>query len=1207
MSKLKTSIFAVLVAACGVTSAQELPNERRTAYMVADAHLDTQWNWDIQTTLRQYIPKTIRQNLHLLRTYPDYVFNFEGAMKYSWMKEYFPAEYEEVRKYIAEGRWHLTGTSWDATETVISSSESLLRNTLLGQQFYRDEYGKESTDFFLPDCFGFPYNYPTIAAHCGLIGFSSQKLGWRYAKFYDQKLKKYPFSVGIWEGIDGSRIMMAHGYGYGQSYKDEDISRNSKLYKEMGESPTGVGYRYYGTGDIGGSPDIPSVRSVEKGLKGNGPVRIISATSDQLYKDFLPFDQHPELPVFKGELYMDTHGVGCYTSQAAMKLYNRQNEHLADAAERSSVVAEWMGKRTYPGKTLSELWHTVILHQFHDDLTGTSIPRAYEFSWNDEIVDMKRFADITKSAVGGVAENLNTQVGGTPIVMFNPEGFTQQTVADIVLENMADGYSVTDAKGRKVPSQVVRDGKGEKHLLVDVQVPSMGFAVYSVKPVSTKQTSIQKDINTVENSVYRLTFNADGNLSSVIDKRYDREMVAEGSAIGLIVMTECESRSWPAWEILKKTVDGPSATVRDDVSIKLIEDGEVRKTVKVSRKYGDSELVQYIRLYEGNLADRIDFYNEVEWKSLNSLLKCEFPLSVSNPNASYDLGLGSVERCNNEDFKYEVYSHEWTDLTDRDGGYGVTVINDCKYGWDKPSDNVIRLSLLWSPEVGRNYAYQNRQDLGHHEFTYSIIGHKGKLDKGLAVEQSTMLNSPIRSFVTDRHNGELGREFSFMTCDNSNVSIRAFKKAEVGDEYVLRVYENSGTQQKARVSFVVDIVGAVEADGTEKTIGEANYEGRALDIDIKPFGVKTFRLSFAGQKMVEELPQTDVVLPWNKRCFSFNGFRNSADFDGGYSYAAELVPNDGIAVDGVRFGLQDMDGWNGYACNGDTVLLPEGKFDRLCFLAASTRGDNKAQLEFFTEGSKQKRIIKKSKEFMVPDYNEFIGQWGHDGQTAGYMKDAQVAYVGTHRHSATEDDPYEFTYMFKCGVDIPEGARQIVLPKNKHIVIFAMKAVEDGGRVEHASKMFRTNNRYDRQDVADVVHTNLLRSAAIIDKSGEVNADEVVANMVDGNPQTKWCDVNDAPNYVAFDLGEEKVFSGWRLLSAGAETSGYITRSCLLQVRNSLTEEWKTVDMLDGNKKNDVVRNVSPTKSRYVRLYVTGPTQSLGHDAARIYEFEIFE
>ena len=181
-------------------------------------------------------------------------------------------------------------------------------------------------------------------------------------------------------------------------------------------------------------------------------------------------------------------------------------------------------------------------------------------------------------------------------------------------------------------------------------------------------------------------------------------------------------------------------------------------------------------MYEGSRADRIDFYNEVDWQSTNSLLKAEFPLNITNQNATYDLGLGSIERGNNTTTAYEVYAHQWTDLTDRDNSYGVTVLNDCKYGWDKPDDNTIRLTLLNTPGTNKRYIYQNKQDLGYHTFTYSLVGHSGKLKKPEAVRKSDLLNQKLKAFSTEKHQGTLGKEFSFASSSNDNVIIKAIKK-----------------------------------------------------------------------------------------------------------------------------------------------------------------------------------------------------------------------------------------------------------------------------------------------------------------------------------------------------------------------------------------------------------------------------------------------
>ena len=449
--------LSAMVMAGFITLACNAQNKPMKAYMVSDAHLDTQWNWDVQATIRDHIRNTLEQNLFLIKQYPHYIFNFEGGVKYAWMKEYYPREYEEMKRCVAAGRWHITGSSWDANETIICSPESWLRNILLGQTFYRKEFNTEGTDVFLPDCFGFGYTLPTLAAHCGLIGFSSQKLVWRTKPVYEDG-KRYPFTIGLWQGIDGSRIMMTHGFGYGQRWNDADLSQNTTLQREIKESPLNMVYRYYGTGDVGGSPDIASVRAVEKGINGDGPVQIISATSDQLYKDFMPFDEHPELPVFDGELPMDVHGNGCYTSQAAMKLYNRQNEHLGDAAERTAVMADWLGTARYPGALLTETWQRVIWHQFHDDVTGTSIPRAYEFSWNDEILAMKKFSDVLTHSVSAITKHMDTRTKGRPVAVYNNEAFPVGSVAEVMIDEPRD-YAVVSPEGKKVVSVFSYTGK----------------------------------------------------------------------------------------------------------------------------------------------------------------------------------------------------------------------------------------------------------------------------------------------------------------------------------------------------------------------------------------------------------------------------------------------------------------------------------------------------------------------------------------------------------------------------------------------------------------------------------------------------------------------------------------------------------------------------------------------------------------------------
>lgn len=740
MKKHIIALASTSLLCSGSYSQNTQPEKKPKAYMVADAHLDTQWNWDVQTTIKQYVWNTISQNLLLLKQYPDYIFNFEGGVKYAWMKEYYPAQYEEMKKYIREGRWHVSGASWEASDALVPSTESAIRNIMLGQEYYRKEFGVESTDIFLPDCFGFGWTLPTIAAHCGLTGFSSQKLDWRNKPFYGKS--KHPFTIGLWQGIDGSSVMLAHGYDYGKRWNDEDLSENKELLGLTTRTPLNMVYRYYGTGDIGGSPTLGSVRSVEKGIKGNGPLEIISATSDQMFKDFQPYKDHPELPVFNGELLMDVHGTGCYTSQAAMKLYNRQNELLGDAAERAAVAAEWLNKAAYPGTTLTDAWKRFIYHQFHDDLTGTSIPHAYEFSWNDELISLKQFSGVLASSIRSIAGDMDTQVKGIPVILYNALGFPVQDIAEVELEVPAapKGVTVYDNNGKKVASQLLSYTNGKAHLLIEATVPATGYAVYDVRTSGTANRFAATTSNTLENSIYKITLDEKGDITSLLDKTQNKELVKQGKAIRLALFTQNKSYHWPAWEVLKETIDREPISITDNVKISLVENGELRKAICIEKTHGESVFKQYIRLYEGSRADRIDFYNEIDWQSTNALLKAEFPLNIENTEATYDLGIGSVKRGNNTDIAYEVYAQYWADLTNQDNSYGVSILNDSKYGWDKPNNHTLRLTLLHTPETTRNYAYQDKQDYGHHNFTYSLVGHSGKLDHASTVEKAELMN-----------------------------------------------------------------------------------------------------------------------------------------------------------------------------------------------------------------------------------------------------------------------------------------------------------------------------------------------------------------------------------------------------------------------------------------------------------------------------------
>ena len=319
----------------------------KVLYTVGTAHLDTQWRWTIQTTINDYIKKTLDDNFSRFENYPDYTFSFEGAFRYMLMKEYYPDRYNTMSDYIAQGRWRVAGTTLENGDMNVVSPEALIRQALIGNNFFEDEFNKRSTDIFLPDCFGFSYTMPTWGTHCGINGFSSQKLSWGGSI-------PTPFDIGVWKGPDGSSIIAALNPGAYTSTIGSDLSTDSgwlNRINALGDT-SGVyaGYKYFGTGDTGGAPSSGSCDWLEQSIAGSGPITVVSAGSDDLYNDITPA-QKASLPVYDGELLMRIHGSGCYTSQAAMKRWNRQNELLADSAERVSVIADWLGATDYPQRT----------------------------------------------------------------------------------------------------------------------------------------------------------------------------------------------------------------------------------------------------------------------------------------------------------------------------------------------------------------------------------------------------------------------------------------------------------------------------------------------------------------------------------------------------------------------------------------------------------------------------------------------------------------------------------------------------------------------------------------------------------------------------------------------------------------------------------------------------------------------------------------
>ncbi|MCX6836126.1 MAG: glycosyl hydrolase-related protein [candidate division Zixibacteria bacterium] len=968
MRKIILVTITLLLGSCIWVSAQTDPQsggqKKRNLNVVATAHLDTQWRWTIKNTIDEYVPATFRDNFKLMDQYPDYVFSFEGAFRYMLLREYYPEEYAKLRQYIARRQWRVCGSWVDAVDVNIPSFESLVRQVLYGNGYFKREFGVTSHDVFLPDCFGFGYALPSISAHCGLKSFSTQKLSWGSAY-------GVPFDIGRWEGVDGSSLVAGIRPGDYVAKIRGDLSRDTTWLaatkRQFEVSGLPLAYMYFGTGDTGGSPDSLSVDWLHKSMQSDGPLRVASVGADDLV-DIVGEQNIGRLPSYKGELLMTRHGVGCYTSQATMKRWNRKNELLADATERASVIAHSLGALPYPTQNLRDTWIRFLWHQFHDDITGTSIPEAYEFSWNDEILSQNRFAGMLTAAVGATSAALDTRAKGVPLVVFNPLSINRQDMVDAVVafDKKAPAHvRVFGPDGKEVLSQVLARFEDSLQVLFLANVPSVGYAVYDVRPSDTPcqtSTSLSATEKRLENATYAVSLNDNGDVASIYDKRSKKEVL--GQPIVWELFKDKPNR-WPAWEIQYEDLQVPPQVLTDpDADIRVIENGPVRVTLEIVRHHGQSTFRTRVSLAAGNVAgERIEFHNDVDWYEKETLLKAAFRPAQRSDSVTYDLGLGTIKRGINRPELYEVPGHQWADMTAENSSYGLSVLNDCRYGWDHPDPGTLRLTLIHTPGVFENWSWvgdQSSQDMGHHEFAYAVSVHRERETLTGTVLQAARFNQPLLAFRTTPHEGELGSQFSLVEVKSprimpsqespcrEQVMVTAIKKAENSDETIVRIRELCGIQaDSVKLVFPWGVTSARELDGAENPKADAEFTGKTLKTSLTPYQPKTFAVTFAQPKNKITPPEwKPVPLVFDMDGVSLDSDRRDDDFDGhGNTIAGELLP-DTIFNYGIGFvtGPKAAGANNLMTCKGQKIALPSGDYDHLWLLAASVDGPTKGSL-----------------------------------------------------------------------------------------------------------------------------------------------------------------------------------------------------------------------------------------------------------------------
>ena len=812
-------------------------------YCVGHTHIDCAWLWTLRVTEDKAV-RSFSTVLELMKEYPEYVFMSSQPQLYKYVKKNAPDVYEQIKERVKEGRWEPDGGMFVEADCNIASGEALVRQFVHGQRFFKEEFGVDNEILWLPDVFGYSAALPQILQKCGIPYFMTTKISWN-------EFNKMPYDTFEWEGIDGSRVLThfvpTRDYNKAAVEGGTETEHFTTYNGYINPSQMkGAWARYsqkylneevlcsFGFGDGGGGPTkdmLENQRRLAKGLPGMPRTKMSTA------KEFFHvLDKHVTdkkyLPTWVGELYLEYHR-GTYTSMARNKKFNRKAEFAYQNEEMYAMLDAQTAGGAYPEKELHEGWEVILRNQFHDILPGSSIKEVYDDSkaeYEGIFAENKALTDATLAHIAAgvkapkhslVVYNPNSAAAYDLVTFTVPEGMGEPAVYDgetkLAVQKTADGTYVFFAAG----------------------VPGKGYKTYIVKEEAADTTpSMEVSTEVMENEYFKVEYNEKGQFAKIYDKKADRDILKPGKAGNVIVSYEDRPHNYDAWDVNNYYTE-KSWDIDQVSAMEVVENGPVRACVKVERKYLDSTITQFIYLYHD--IPRIDIKNVIDWKEHQIFVKDYFPIDVHTNEATFDIQYGNVKRDTHDntswDFaKFEVCHHKWMDVSE--DGYGVSMLNDCKYGVGV-RNGVIGMSMLKSaihpnPEADKEL----------HEFTYSIYPHQGGWREAGTVKQAYQINNPLTYSWKENEGGTLAPEYSLVSSDQDNAVIEVVKKAEDSDAVIVRLYECYNRRTPVTLIFGKELTSVVECNMMEEGADPVEFTGNQATFEMKPYEIKTLKVTF---------------------------------------------------------------------------------------------------------------------------------------------------------------------------------------------------------------------------------------------------------------------------------------------------------------------------------------------------------------------------
>jgi len=816
-----------------------------TAHVVGYAHMDMAWLWRWEESIHDIMYNTFSNQIRLMNQFPDYTFSQDQAVVLDAMEHFYPDIFKGLQEKARTGNFIPVTSGWVQMDENVSDGESLVRQFLYGQKYSREKFGHYIRMAWQPDVFGHPITMPQIAHKAGIELY-----------LFNRPHDKSRPPIIWWQGLDGSRVL---GYTTPGEYTQTMDHQHTTVLGMRNADRAGVKniLVLYGVGDHGGGPNPSDIAGIAKLNASPDEVRV-KPTNVADYIDIL-LTEKKDFPVYEAEL--NPVFPGCYTTQVDMKRHNRQSEQLLFNAEKLSELAVFFGYRDYyPVRDISEAWKLALLDQAHDLAAGSGIGPIYADAARQYQEIFERGNRALNFSLQNLGLQLNTQGEGVPLVVYNPQSFdrTDLVTADVSAFSLPARMMAVYGE-EKAPVQILKapskEGARETATVAFVadKVPQMGLKLYRLVADTSNPKAAASSLRVgskprpyLENEFFRVEINPEtGNIARLYDKTNKREAFhGEGNFLTAWedtpeqALKTSKEYAGPAWDV---GFTGKKWDVDKAARVEVTEQGPVRATLRVVRRFRDSEFTQDISLIAG--IPRVDVAMTLDWYERATFLKAGFPASVESSKVSAEIPYGVIERDQTGE---EAVMGKWVDISNSD--YGVAIINNGRNGYFA-EDNTIHLSVIrgpWGPDP--------RADEGEHTFGYSIYPHHGGWREGKVQFQALAFNSPLLSLQEPEHASpqelEFGRKgglpdaYSFIKTDSDHVVLYALKQMEgfYDTDAIARFVEIEGREG----DVTMEIARKVRATETtlleDVSVGPVG-EGTTLQFHMKPWEIKTLRLT----------------------------------------------------------------------------------------------------------------------------------------------------------------------------------------------------------------------------------------------------------------------------------------------------------------------------------------------------------------------------